>query len=81
MDSRIFWWSLYLTPVVWSVFAFMKILQFYTLDFLICVIAMTLSYSNVIGYRQCEKDARKRMDVDIVGGVFSSFVGNRFFGS
>lgn len=68
---------MYVTPVVWGVFAFMKIFAFYTLDFMICVVAMSCAIANVIGYNRCEKDSKKKLQSYIQGdGMMQGLVGN-----
>ena len=49
LDSRIFWWTLYLTPSVWAVFCFVSILKFDLQWCVMCVVAMTLSGANIYG--------------------------------
>jgi hypothetical protein len=53
MDSRIFWWSLYLTPAVWGVFCFVSLLKFDLSWCVMCSIAITLSSANIYGYTKC----------------------------
>jgi hypothetical protein len=62
IDSRVFWASLYVTPVVWVLLAIVAVLKFNFGWLLICAVAIALSASNTYGYMQCDKDARKRVE-------------------
>lgn len=61
MDGRIFWWTLYLSPVVWVLLGVMCILKFNISYLLMVVIALTLSGANIIGYYKCNKDATEQI--------------------
>ncbi|CAL9730114.1 golgi apparatus membrane protein Tvp23p [Monosporozyma unispora] len=55
IDNKLFWWSMYLTPVVWFVFGVMCLLRL-KLFYLILVIAVTfLTGCNVYGFRLCDR--------------------------
>ncbi|CAG8676902.1 19442_t:CDS:2 [Dentiscutata erythropus] len=86
-DSRIFWISLYATVVIWIFFGFFAIFKPSWL--LIVVVAITLNLANVIGYTQCDKDAKRKWatgfaasaaasNPSLVGKLFSAGLG-RFF--
>ncbi|RIA97651.1 hypothetical protein C1645_686719 [Glomus cerebriforme] len=88
IDSRIFWISLYVTLVIWLFLAFLTLLKPEWL--LIVAVAITLNVANVVGYTQCDKDAKKKWATDIAaraatanpsmaGRLFSAGLG-RFFG-
>jgi hypothetical protein len=53
----VFWYSLYLTPAVWLLFALVAILQFSFTWLLIVAVAVTLSIANAVGYQRCQRDA------------------------
>lgn len=61
MDSRIFWWTLYLSPVIWVVLGVVCILKFNISYLLMVVIALTLNSANIIGYYKCNKDATEQI--------------------
>ncbi|RGB32416.1 hypothetical protein C1646_670166 [Rhizophagus diaphanus] len=87
MDSRIFWISLYATLVIWLFLAFFTIFEPTWL--IIVAIAITLNMANVVGYTQCDKDAKKKWatgfaaraatNPNMFGRLFSAGIG-RFFG-
>ena len=54
-DKFVFWTSLYVASLTWLVFTFIAIIKL-SLDYLlICVIALTLLGSNIVGYVKCSK--------------------------
>lgn len=60
-DSRIFWWTLYATPVVWILLGVVCVLKF-NLSYLVMVAtAIILSSANIVGYYKCDKDATEQM--------------------
>ncbi|CAJ0752037.1 6567_t:CDS:2 [Entrophospora sp. SA101] len=86
-DSRVFWFSLYLTLVLWLIFAFLSLFQ--PSWWLIVAVALVLNTANVIGYTQCDKDAKRRWasnlaaraaseNPSLVGRLFSAGVGKFF---
>ncbi|RIA97652.1 hypothetical protein C1645_686696, partial [Glomus cerebriforme] len=88
IDSRIFWISLYVTIVIWILLAFSTLLHPRWL--LIVAVAIALNAANVVGYTQCDKDAKKKWATNfasraatanssMVGRLFSAGLG-RFFG-
>lgn len=60
-DGRIFWWSLYLTPVVWVLLGVVCVLKFNLSYLLLVVVALVLSCANIYGYYHCNKDATEQM--------------------
>mmetsp|Transcript_17730 Transcript_17730/g.29797 ORF Transcript_17730/g.29797 Transcript_17730/m.29797 type:complete len:176 (+) Transcript_17730:318-845(+) len=78
-ESRIFWYALYLTPVAWSVFGFIALVKFNIDYFMIVVVAIVLSVSNIVGYTKCSKDAKRRLSEfttqTLASGVSSMFSG------
>lgn len=52
-DSFVFWTALYVTPVIWSLFAIMDLLSFKFFWLNVCAINIVLSSSNVMGYYRC----------------------------
>ncbi|CAG8548860.1 17379_t:CDS:2 [Cetraspora pellucida] len=86
-DSRIFWTSLYLTVVIWI---FLAIFVLFKPSWLLIVaVAITLNLANVVGYTQCDKDAKRKWatgfaaraagsNPGLAGRLFSAGLG-RFF--
>lgn len=60
-DGRIFWWSLYLTPIVWVLLGVVCVLKFNLSYLLLVVVALVLSCANIYGYYHCNKDATEQM--------------------
>ncbi|GES89555.1 Golgi apparatus membrane protein tvp23 [Rhizophagus clarus] len=86
IDSRIFWISLYATLAIWLFLAFLTLFDPKWL--IIVTVAITLNMANVIGYTQCDKDAKKKWatgfaaraaNPNMFGRLFSAGLG-RFFG-
>ncbi|KAL3902066.1 MAG: hypothetical protein SGCHY_000100 [Lobulomycetales sp.] len=73
IDSRIFWGSMYLTPVVWLLFGFLAIFNPANWSWLLVVaVAIVLNMANVVGYTKCEKDAKSKVNNFISGHVQNS---------
>ncbi|KAK9727554.1 Golgi apparatus membrane protein tvp23 [Basidiobolus ranarum] len=60
VDSRMFWYSLYATPIVWLFFALIAIIRFNFQWLLIVGVAIVLSGANLMGYMKCDKDAKQK---------------------
>ncbi|ORY95816.1 hypothetical protein BCR43DRAFT_459733 [Syncephalastrum racemosum] len=95
-DSRLFWWVLYATPVLWILLALTCIFTLKISWLVIVVVAIILNVANVYGYTQCDKDAKKKWASGIaaqtalgsLGSTATGFVGKavgsglgQFFGS
>eukprot|EP00842_Homolaphlyctis_polyrhiza_P004114 jgi/Hompol1/4703/HPOL_003825-RA len=88
VDSRIFWMGLYISPAIWTLFAVAAFLKFQPGWLTITIVAISMNVANLIGYIQCEKDAKKKIanyiaDQGILSSVVSGLVSNRissFFG-
>ncbi|RKP38543.1 hypothetical protein BJ085DRAFT_14954, partial [Dimargaris cristalligena] len=59
-DSRVFWGTLYATPVVWALLALISLIRFNFQWLLVVIVAIVLSSANLIGYMRCDKDAKRR---------------------
>lgn len=60
-EKKIFWWSLYIYTVLWVMLLLPAFFRF-SFNYLVCVIiAISLNFSNVIGYTKCEKEAQKKV--------------------
>lgn len=61
VQSKVFWISLIVTPIVWGALLLAKII---TADWnwaILCALAVVLSGANVTGYIKCARDARKKV--------------------
>lgn len=61
IDGRIFWWTLYLNPVIWILLGVACVLKLSISYLLVVIIALTLSGANIIGYYKCNKDATEQI--------------------
>ena len=55
IDSRLFWWSMYATPIVWAVFGILCILRLKLFYLVLVVVAVFLTGWNTYGFRCCDK--------------------------
>ncbi|KXS13782.1 DUF846-domain-containing protein [Gonapodya prolifera JEL478] len=87
VDSRVFWTSLYVYPLVWLAFIILAILKLSVGWALLCGVAIALNVTNVLGYRNCDKDANARLagylansaaSNSLLGSFVGSVVSNRF---
>ncbi|KAJ1556778.1 Golgi apparatus membrane protein TVP23 A, partial [Nowakowskiella sp. JEL0078] len=81
-DSRVFWSSLYVTPVVWGLFGVLALLKLSFEWVIVSCVAISLSMANVVGYMKCEKDASQKFanfvpGQNIVQGAVGSFISSR----
>ncbi|AMD22237.1 HGL103Cp [Eremothecium sinecaudum] len=55
IDSRLFWWSCYVTPVVWGIFGLLCLLRFQFIYLLLTILACGLTGYNAYGFHCCDK--------------------------
>jgi hypothetical protein len=75
-DTRVFWWSLYIFPVIWVVFGIIEIFRF-KITWIPCVIVgFLLTSTNLVGYLKCDRDAKKKwQSLQAQTGIISSLLG------
>lgn len=61
VDGRIFWWTLYASPLIWVLLGVVCILKFNVSYLIMIVIALVLSGANIVGYYKCNKDATEQI--------------------
>ncbi|KAG0604444.1 hypothetical protein M758_10G172700 [Ceratodon purpureus] len=61
-DSWLFWWSLYLSPVIWLGLGLIAIIKFNFDYLLVVVVALVLNIANIVGFTRCQKDAKKQIE-------------------
>lgn len=61
IDGRIFWWTLYASPVIWILLGIVCILKMNISYLIMVVIALVLNSANIIGYYKCNKDATEQI--------------------
>lgn len=67
LDSLVFWLTLWLTPILWSIFTISTFFSFNYGWMLCCLVAVSLSGANLYGYTKCSSAAKERM-----GGIAST---------
>ncbi|KAJ1928760.1 Golgi apparatus membrane protein tvp23 [Tieghemiomyces parasiticus] len=83
-DSRVFWGTLYATPVVWGLLALFTLIRFNFEWLLVVIVAIVLSGANLVGYMRCDKDAKQKWSgladqaagAGALGGLMSGMVMN-----
>lgn len=53
IDSKLFWWSMYLTPAIWAVFLILCVLQLKLFYMVLVMLALGLTGWNTYGFRSC----------------------------
>eukprot|EP00283_Hemiselmis_rufescens_P026791 CAMPEP_0173439112 /NCGR_PEP_ID=MMETSP1357-20121228/20773_1 /TAXON_ID=77926 /ORGANISM="Hemiselmis rufescens, Strain PCC563" /LENGTH=214 /DNA_ID=CAMNT_0014404449 /DNA_START=5 /DNA_END=646 /DNA_ORIENTATION=- len=83
IDSRVFWLTLWVTPLVWSLFMISTLLSF-NWGWLLCtVVANVLSAANLYGYVRCSRAAKDKVGslaTSVAAGMFSQGLSSRFGG-
>merc|ERR1719498_16354 len=60
-ESRLFWGALYITPAVWVLLSIGCLLQFSFKWLMVCIMALIMTSTNLVGYHKCQKDANKKL--------------------
>jgi hypothetical protein len=71
-DSKVFWMTLYVTPVVWTILGIVALASLDFLWLLLVAVAVTLSGANLVGYWKCQKDQKAKLTSGI-----QSFIASR----
>ena len=66
IDTKIFWTSLYGTPIFWSVYLIFQIIGLNWLWAMVCLISVILSGSNMLGYFKCSGEQSGKLNDFIV---------------
>lgn len=74
-DSRIFWLGLYVTPMLWSTFFLIALLKFSVSWLVIVMVALVLSFANIVGYYKCSNDQKKKVRNVMEGAAFKTAFG------
>lgn len=74
-DSRVFWYSLYITSAVWILMGLLAIFTLAIKWIPLVVLAALLNSANVVGYTKCEKDAKKKLQSSVAQGLMGSMFG------
>lgn len=60
-DKFWFWTALVVHPIIWAVLGFFSLVGFKIHWTLVCLIALVLGLSNLYGYYQCSREAKKML--------------------
>lgn len=77
IDSRLFWWSLYLYPAAWVILGLIALVRFQFAWLIVDVMAVVLCGTNLVGYTKCDKDAKKKLMSGLGSQFMSSFIGTK----
>ncbi|MFS7967600.1 putative golgi apparatus membrane protein TVP23 [Helianthus anomalus] len=89
-DSWLFWWTLYLTAVIWIFFGIFSLIRFQADYLLVVGVCLTLSIANIVGFTKCRKvtsilsglcDAKKQIQQfasQTIANRFSSTIQSAF---
>ena len=77
VDSRIFWWSLYLFPLGWVGLGLIALVGLKLAWLIVVGMALVLNGTNLVGYTRCDKDARKKLMSGLGNRFMSSFIGTK----
>jgi len=77
LDSRVFWLTLWVMPILWSIFTVSTFFSFNYGWMLCCLVALSLSGANLYGYTRCSSAAKERMG-GIASSVASSMLSQQF---
>eukprot|EP00184_Porphyridium_aerugineum_P002549 CAMPEP_0184708014 /NCGR_PEP_ID=MMETSP0313-20130426/37562_1 /TAXON_ID=2792 /ORGANISM="Porphyridium aerugineum, Strain SAG 1380-2" /LENGTH=229 /DNA_ID=CAMNT_0027169595 /DNA_START=302 /DNA_END=991 /DNA_ORIENTATION=- len=76
-DYRVFWYTLYVNPVVWIALSIVCVIKFHISWLIVSSIALILNGVNLWGYWSCDKEAQKRVQ-KAVGDTFLQAALDRF---
>ncbi|ODQ77826.1 hypothetical protein BABINDRAFT_172605 [Babjeviella inositovora NRRL Y-12698] len=72
IDSNVFWTMMYVSPVLWIVFAIIAILKFEFLSLILVGIAVILNITNTLAFTKCDKFGKaNNLTSSILGSAFS----------
>lgn len=60
-EKHLFWLTVYLTPVLWVLFAIFSLLKFSLGYLMLCTLGATLGAANVVGFTKSSSEARAEL--------------------
>lgn len=60
-DNRVFWFSNYVTPLIWVALMIVSIFKFSIQNVTICLFGFSLAMTNLTGYQKCEKNHKNKL--------------------
>jgi hypothetical protein len=76
-DYRVFWYTLYLNPLVWIALSIVCVIKFHISWLIVSTIALVLNGVNLWGYWSCDREAQKRVQ-KAIGDTFLQAALDRF---
>jgi len=83
VDSRVFWVTLWLMPILWGFFTISTFFSFNYGWMLCCIVAVCLSGANLYGYIKCSRAAKAKVGSlasSVASGVLQQQFVSRFTG-
>ncbi|KAL1809494.1 hypothetical protein DCAR_0729042 [Daucus carota subsp. sativus] len=80
-DSWLFWWTIYLTAVLWLILGIFSLIRFQADYVLVVGVCLTLSVANIVGFTKCRKDAKNQIQAfasQTIASRFSSSLQSAF---
>jgi hypothetical protein len=77
-DSRVFWWSLYLFPVIWVVFGIVELIGLKITWLPAVFMCFSLTFANLAGYIRCDRDAKQKLQSAIGNRVQQGLLNSLF---
>lgn len=71
-EKRLFWLTLYVMPLVWTLFAFIRLIKFSIGYLLLCLLGLALSSVNVVGFTKSSKEAQAEISSRSAGFLGSA---------
>lgn len=69
LDGRVFWYSSYAAAGAWTLLGLANLLTFNFTWLLLIVIAGGLTWTNLIGYLRCSREASRRLQASLTAGA------------
>lgn len=60
-DRRVFWFTSYLAPIIWTLLIIVSALSFSLTNITICVYGCILTATNLLGYIKCHKNQKAKV--------------------
>jgi len=64
-EKRMFWATLYVTPVLWALFSLVSLLKLSLGYLMLCLMGLCLSGTNVIGFTKSSKEAKAEINAGV----------------
>mmetsp|Transcript_85304 Transcript_85304/g.117744 ORF Transcript_85304/g.117744 Transcript_85304/m.117744 type:complete len:111 (+) Transcript_85304:509-841(+) len=61
VDSRVFWVTNYVTPLLWIIFGLVAVLSLSINNGTICIVCLMMTSTQLYAYIRCQRDHKKQM--------------------